>query len=178
MASRHRGRKNIATQTPKNTCYNVRMNVPEARVVATGANSATVSVEAQAVCARCAAGRGCGAGLLQQGRTRLLDVRVADGLHLRPGDRVRLELAPLHLLRAAWLAYGLPLFALVVSVALAAVAGEGAGDAGMVAAGAAGLAAGLIAGRRLLRKDSCLRQLTPVASARVGTPGDAPYAGT
>ena len=154
------------------------MNAPEARVVTTDTSSATVSVEAQTVCARCAAGRGCGAGLLYQGRTRLFDVRVARGLHLQPGDCVRLELAPLHLLRAAWLAYGLPLVALVLSVALATVAAERAGDAGMVAAGAAGLAAGLIAGRRLLRKDSCLRHLTPVATERVGPSGDAPYAGT
>jgi positive regulator of sigma E activity len=83
----------------------------------------------------------------------------------------------LHLLRAAWLAYGLPLLALVLSVALATVAGERPGDAGMVAAGAAGLAAGLIAGRRLLRRDNCLRHLTPVATERVSTSGDAPYAG-
>jgi positive regulator of sigma E activity len=82
------------------------------------------------------------------------------------------------LLRAAWLAYGLPLVALVLSVALATVAAERAGDAGMVAAGAAGLVTGLIAGRRFLRKDSCLRHLTPVASERVHTPADAPYAGT
>lgn len=155
------------------------MNAPHARVVATGTNVATVSVEAGAACARCAAGRGCGAGLLQRGRTRLLQVRVADGLVLAPGDYVRLELAPSHLLRAAWLAYGLPLLALVLSVTVAV--GFGAGDAGVVAAGATGLAAGLLAGRSILRRDDCLEHLTPTASTKV-TPrtlrGDVPYGGT
>jgi sigma-E factor negative regulatory protein RseC len=158
------------------TCYNAEMNAPEARVVTTGSTFATVAVEA-AACARCAAGRGCGAGLLQRGRTRLIQVRVADGLYLEPGDCVRLELEPLHLLRAAWLAYGLPLLAMVLSVAAATAMADQTSDLGVVAFGAVGLAAGLIAGRRILRRDGCLQHLTPVVSDRISgrdsVPGDA-----
>jgi len=150
------------------------MNAPEARVVTTGSNFATVAVEAAAACARCAAGRGCGAGLLQKGRTRLIQVRVADGLALEPGDCVRLELKPLRLLRAAWLAYGLPLFAMVLFVAAATAMADLAGDIGVMAFGAAGLATGLIAGRRILRRDSCLQHLTPVASERISARGNVP----
>jgi sigma-E factor negative regulatory protein RseC len=156
------------------------MNAPSARVITTGPKVATVAVDV-AACARCAAGRGCGAGLLQRGRTRLLRVRVADGLRLEPGDCVRLELAPRDLLRAAWLVYGLPLLSLVLFVAAATTMAELAGDAGVTAIGAAGLAAGLIASRRILRKDGCLQDLTPTVyeriTARDGVPGDAPHAG-
>jgi sigma-E factor negative regulatory protein RseC len=150
------------------------MNAPEARVVATGSNFATVTVDAPVACARCAAGRGCGAGLLQQGRARLIRVNVAEGLHLEPGDLVRLELEPQHLFRAAWLAYGLPLLAMVLSVAAAGQMSERVSDPGAVAFGALGLALGLIAGRRILRRDDCLKHLMPVASERISGPGNIP----
>lgn len=101
-------------------------------------------------------------------------MRVADGLDLEPGDCVRLELKPLHLLRAAWLAYGLPLLAMVLSVAAATAMADLLSDIGVMAFGAAGLAAGLIAGRRILRRDSCLQHLTPVASERISARGNLP----
>jgi len=150
------------------------MNAPEARVITAGSNVATVAVEAAAACARCAAGRGCGAGLLQKGRTRLVRVRVADGLELEPGDTVRLELMPLHLLRATWLAYGLPLLALVLSVAAATAIAGVVSDIGVMAFGAAGLAGGLVAGRRILRRSDCLQYLTPVASEKISARGNIP----
>ena len=147
------------------------MNSAEGRIVSLDKGIATVCVEAPVACARCAAGRGCGAGLLQQGRRRLLQVRVASGLQIEAGDSVRLELEPRHLLRAAWLAYGLPLACMVAAVAAAAVlvpANEGVA----LAAGIAGVIAGLVAGRRNLQRGSCLQQLVPVVSARV-CPGSA-----
>jgi sigma-E factor negative regulatory protein RseC len=150
------------------------MNAPEARVVAAGSNVATVSVEAASVCARCAAGRGCGAGLLQKGRARLIQVKVADGLVLEPGDCVRLELAPQHLLRAAWLAYGLPLLAMVLSVAAATAVSWPLSDLVVMAFGAVGLGAGLVAGRSILRRDDCLQHLTPLASEKIGARGKVP----
>jgi sigma-E factor negative regulatory protein RseC len=154
------------------------MNAPEARVVTTDSNFATVSVEAAAACARCAAGRGCGAGLLQQGRTRLIRVRVADGLDLEPGDSVRLELKPLHLLRAAWLAYGLPLVAMLLSVAVATAVAEQVGDPATMAFAAVGLAAGLFAGRRILRRDNCLQHLRPMVSERINARDNVPGGAT
>jgi sigma-E factor negative regulatory protein RseC len=148
------------------------MNAPEARVVAAGSDFATVSVEAVAACARCAAGRGCGAGLLQQGRTRLIEVSVAAGLDLEPGDRVRLELAPERILRAAWLAYGLPLLAMVLGVAFAAGMAQPVNDFVAVVAGAGGLAGGVVLGRGLLRKHACLRTIRPVVLAKMNVGAD------
>jgi sigma-E factor negative regulatory protein RseC len=143
------------------------MNQPEAKVLATSGNFATVSVEAAVACARCAAGRGCGAGLLQQGRARQLRVQIAEGLFIAPGDKVTLELAPDHLLRAALLAYGLPLLAMVLAVAAASrLAGSG-NDPLVILSGVVGLFGGMLAGRTVLRRGDCLRHMTPVAARRV-----------
>ncbi|MEX2122532.1 MAG: SoxR reducing system RseC family protein [Woeseia sp.] len=143
------------------------MNTPEATVIAVTADSATVSVEPASACARCAAGRGCGAGLTLKGRTRLLDVKVAHGLALERGDRVRLELAPDHLLRAAWLAYGLPLVAMVVATGAAnRIVGPG-NDLVAVVFGALGLVIGVLTGRSILAKDDCLRHIAPTAIERI-----------
>jgi sigma-E factor negative regulatory protein RseC len=162
------------------------MTKPEATVVATGAGFATVSVKAAVACPRCAAGRGCGAGLLQKGRTRVMQVRVAAGLELEVGDQVSLELAPERLLRAAWLAYGLPLSAMVLGVAVATAALHPGNDFALVAFAAVGLAAGVFAGRSRLARDHCMRRITPVVRERIGsrtceqggTPSDTPVAGS
>ena len=71
---------------------------------------AIVDVQAGAVCARCAAGRGCGAGVFGSRRgARRLDVAIDDRLELAVGDTVGVELAPGNVLVAALVVYGLPL---------------------------------------------------------------------
>ena len=145
------------------------MNRPRGKIVTMGAGTATVSVDAAVACARCAAGRGCGAGLLEPRRRRLLQVRIDPGLEVAEGDTVRLELGPQRLLRAAWLAYGLPLFSMVILVAAAARLAPG-NEAAALAAAVAGLIAGFGAGRRGLHKGACLQELLPVAS-RGADPG-------
>ncbi|MEX2496973.1 MAG: SoxR reducing system RseC family protein [Woeseia sp.] len=143
------------------------MNIPEGKVVAVGPNSATVSVEAAVACKRCAAGRGCGAGLLQKSRTRLIEVKMVPGVLLEVGDTVRLELPPADLLRAAWLAYGLPLVAMVMAVTAGAAFTAAAGDLPLVAFAALGLTGGVVLGRRVLRKSGCLGQMIPTAAERL-----------
>ena len=135
--------------------------------MATGGGFATVRVEASTACARCAAGRGCGAGLLQRGRTRTVAARVPRDLHLEPGDVVELRLEPDHLLQAAWLAYGLPLLCSVLAVAAASAVTNADTEWVVILCGFAGLVAGLIVGRRILRTGGCLRDMTPVAARRV-----------
>jgi positive regulator of sigma E activity len=107
-----------------------------------------------------------------------MQVRVADGLELNAGDQVHLDLPPDGLLRAAWLAYGLPLSTMVVAVAVATAIVDIANDSAFVVSGVVGLAAGVLAGRRKLAGDRCLRRLTPVVCERVvrrrGEPGVAP----
>jgi len=78
------------------------------------------------------------------------------------------------LLRATWLAYGLPLLALVLSVAAATAIAGVVSDIGVMAFGAAGLAGGLVAGRRILRRSDCLQYLTPVASEKISARGNIP----
>jgi len=154
------------------------MNTPEGQVVALGQGSATVSVDAAVACARCAAGRGCGAGLFQEGRKRLIEVNVVQGLSLEIGDRVRLEQAPGQLLRAAWLAYGLPLVSMLVAVAVAAAIVESSDELAAVLFGAAGLLAGAWTGRRILHRNACLRRIVPTACERiVSTTADRPDPG-
>lgn len=126
-----------------------------------------MSVEPSAICARCAAGRGCGAGLFGQRRKpAVIEAKVADGLLLEAGDRVRLEFVPAELVRAAWLAYGLPLAGLV-SAALAATRVFPGNELAAVVCAALGLVAGAAWGRRSLLRDSCLSRCVPTVSERL-----------
>ncbi len=142
-------------------------DAPEARVIAAGRERATVSVDSAAVCARCAAGRGCGAGLLgQRQKPAIIEAKLAEGMTLEAGDRVRLEFVPAELMRAAWLAYGLPLAGLVVAV-IAASRLAPANEPAAIAAAAIGLVAGAWYGRRSLRQGTCLSRCVPTISARI-----------
>jgi positive regulator of sigma E activity len=80
---------------------------------------------------------------------------------------VSLELEPDHLLQAAWLAYGLPLLGIVLAVGAASVVAGGEKESLVIVCGLLGLVAGLLAGRRILRKEECLQNMTPVAAHRV-----------
>lgn len=94
-----------------------------------------------------------------------MDALIAPGLQLSEGDSVRLELAPRSLLRASLLAYGLPLGGGVAGAVLGYLAGGG--DAITVLAAVLGLAGGVLAGRLHLRRSACLREFTPVVTARL-----------
>lgn len=146
------------------------MDNPRGRVI-TLTDSATapyalVEVDASVSCARCAEGKGCGAGLL--GRTsgsRRVDALVASGLTVGEGDEVRIELAPSNLLQASMIVYGLPLSGAVLGATLAYFAGLGELYAATAALG--GILAGLMLARLRLQKASCLRQFTPTIVERV-----------
>jgi sigma-E factor negative regulatory protein RseC len=145
------------------------MDSPVGRIVSVVDGHATVSVDTAAACARCAAGKGCGAGLLAgSDRSRLIDVELGPGLDVRPGDEVVLTLEPSHLLRAAMLAYGLPLAGVVVAVGIAWYLNRTLSDHLAVALAVAGLAAGVLFGRHFLNRDGCLKNLVPTISERRG----------
>lgn len=130
--------------------------------------TAIVEVEADAVCARCASGHGCGAGILaaRDGRRRL-DIAVGEDLDLDEGDIVDVRLAPRNVLRAALIVYGLPLTGAAAASGVAFVLALG--DAAAAAAALGGLAAGALIGRWRLRDDSCLVRFTPTVSRRIAT---------
>jgi len=127
---------------------------------------AVVEVTTSLRCARCVAGKGCGAGLIGgSSEPRRIDAQVASGLDLREGDEVRIELAPDDLLHASLLAYGLPLAGAVIGAGIAWA--SGLGDLGAAVAALAGVALGIFAGRRRLRLKGCLDQLTPRVTERL-----------
>ena len=129
---------------------------------------ARVEVTAVPPCARCAAGKGCGAGLLGQSEaTRCVDAFIGVGIRIDEGDDVRIALAPENLLRASWLVYGLPLCAGVVAAGLVYLAGLG--DLAALLALFAGMTVGIAAARRRLRSAACLRQFTPTIVERLST---------
>lgn len=129
---------------------------------------AIVDVQAGAVCARCAAGRGCGAGILGAGRgKRRLNVTVNEAHDVAIGDTVSIELAPGNVLVAALVVYGLPLAGAAAAAALAY--GLGLGDAGAALVALGGLFAGALAGRRRLQRTGCLARFTPTLT-RVAAP--------
>jgi len=132
---------------------------------------AVVEVAASHRCARCAAGKGCGAGLLGgDDRPRRVDALITQDLDLVEGDQVAIELAPDNLLRASLIVYGLPLLGAVTGAAGAWL--SGAGDLGAAMTALAGVGVGNVAGRLRLQRSRCLRTFTPVVTARIGTAGD------
>ena len=139
-------------------------------VIALESGSATlhaeVEVSAAVACARCAAGRGCGAGLLGASeKHRRVQARIAAGVDVQEGDAVRIELSHRQLLRASWLAYGLPLVAAVSATGIAYF--FGLDDSYAVVAAVVGLAVGFLVARRQLSSAACLYRFTPTIVARL-----------
>jgi positive regulator of sigma E activity len=120
---------------------------------------AVVEVEAAAACPRCAAGKGCGAGLLAPGWRRQIEVEVPDGIYPHIDDRVEVALAPQHLLQAAATVYGFPLTGALAGAAFAYALALG--DTAAAVAALVGLGVGLAASRWRLRQGPCLRRFTP-----------------
>jgi sigma-E factor negative regulatory protein RseC len=146
------------------------METPQGRIIHLYADAepphAVVEVVSSVSCARCAAGKGCGAGLLAgDERLRKVDARIKDRLELREGDRVSITLRPDDLLEAAVSAYGMPLFGGLAAAGGAHLAGLG--DLPAAAVTLLGLFAGAVLGRRRLRRKDCLRRFTPVVTARL-----------
>jgi len=117
-------------------------------------------------CARCQAGRGCGAGLLSGGkRTFSTLARQSSARLLEAGDTVTVALQPGDIVRASAHLYGLPLAGLLAGSLLGS--GVGFSEAGSVAAGAFGLALGLLVARWRVKRSACLSQLQPEICADI-----------
>lgn len=147
------------------------MENPRGRVLAVYLDkpvpSAEVEVASAFSCARCKAGKGCGAGLLGDNRkSRRIDAQVATGVTVQEGDEVRIELAPRHLLNAALIVYGVPLVGAMSGAALAYIAGLT--DLFAAIAGLAGLGAGVAVARRRLRATQGLCEFAPTIVERLG----------
>ena len=111
-------------------------------VIESDANSALVETVRQSACGHCSAGHSCGtsvlAGLFKH---RCHRVRVSHDLELRAGDTVVLGIPESALLRAAVLAYMVPLLMMIAFAMFATLAGLG--DLIVFASSLAGLFTGL-----------------------------------
>ena len=145
------------------------MDSPVGKIISIGNGNATVEVERIAACARCAAGKGCGAGLLS-GTTKAATLQVSLSPHSQfsVGDEVSLKLEPAHLLRATILVYGLPLVGMVLGLSTGWLISRPLTDGAAVAFAVAGLATGLAAGRWQLNRNHCLRQFIPKIEGPAG----------
>ena len=82
--------------------------------------SAVVAVDVASACPRCAAGKGCGAGLTTgTGGRRQVEARVRNGLDIAVDDVVEISLAPDNLLHAAIIVYGLPMLGAAIGALVA-----------------------------------------------------------
>ncbi len=130
---------------------------------------ATVEVDSPIACPRCAAGKGCGAGIFQATQQpRKIEVRIPPGMKIRRGETIELTIGPKFLLRAAMLAYGLPLAGLVLFPGLAWLATGSVADGAGIALALAGLAAGLVLGRQILRRETVCEQFVPAIGSACG----------
>lgn len=146
------------------------MENPRGRVLAVDLRqpvpSAEVEVAAAMSCARCASGKGCGAGLLGSNvSSRRVDAQIGNGIAVSEGDEVRIALAPRNLLRASLLVYGAPLGGALLAAAIAYFAALG--DLLAALAALAGVIAGLAFARLRLRATTCLREFTPTIIERL-----------
>jgi sigma-E factor negative regulatory protein RseC len=136
-------------------------------VLSVSGQLATVSVDTAAVCPRCAAGKGCGAGLFgASSASRSIDIELPPADDIRPGDRVTLSILPKRLLHASMLVYGLPLAGVLILLLLGFLFMRPLTDAVAVSLAMAGLLGGFLLGRSLLGRESCLRQFVPAVTGR------------
>lgn len=143
------------------------MQQPVAEIVRLSGHTATVAVDAGIACARCAAGKGCGAALLAgDPGVRHFEVAVPEGLELASGDRVRLTLAPRHLLEASLAVYGWPLLALVAVPAVANMLWGPLSDGLLLVLAALAVGGTLYRTRRRLARDPCLERFVPSIAGR------------
>lgn len=147
------------------------MQSPFATILAVSDRVATVEVVRETVCPRCAAGKGCGAGLLGgSAKPVILQLPLPGRSALRRGDRVRLTLKPAHILKAALYVYGLPLFSVVLSLSVGWLLVGALADKSAIAFAGCGLLVGSWAGRSLLRRERCLEQFVPHIEAATAEP--------
>jgi sigma-E factor negative regulatory protein RseC len=150
--------------------HDVRMDSPVATITSLSGGKATVTVSRLVACARCAAGKGCGAGLLSGNATPAkIQVLVPESMRLRVGDQVTLELSPDNLLKASFLVYGLPLAGVVTVLIIGWLVAGPLTDVAAIGLAVAGLAAGMLIGRAKIRRNSCLEQFVPRISSRVAS---------
>ena len=114
------------------------------------------------MCPRCAAGKGCGAGILSGSpEPAVIRLTTPAGSSFRTGDTVSLSVAPAWLLKAAFFAYGIPLMGTVIAAGIAWTSGLAASDLAAAGFSLMGLASGVAVSRYLLRRTGICDRFEP-----------------
>jgi sigma-E factor negative regulatory protein RseC len=138
------------------------MQSPVATITSLSDGTATVSVSRLIACARCASGKGCGAGLLSGNQQPAeIEVRAPKSMGLRVGDTVTLELSPDSLLKASFLVYGLPLIGVVAMLLIGWAIAAPLSDGTAMVLAVVGLVVGLAIGRKQIERTHCLAEFVP-----------------
>ena len=144
------------------------MQTTTGRVLSVADGCAQVEIDAAVACERCAAGKGCGAGLFGQRKgSRRVNAGIAPGVTVATGDVVQLSLLPAQLLHAAGIVYGIPLAGALLAAGAAGLAGLG--ELGAALAALAGLTVGYLAAKSYVRRESCLHEFTPLVTAHIAS---------
>lgn len=139
------------------------MNSITGQIVSLEDGFARVDVPSSALCSRCAAGRGCGAGLFGSGSAQqFVDVSLPAVNHFRVGDKVTIGIESSSLLQASWLAYGFPLAGALLFIGLGLITTRPLGDWSAAGLALSGMAAGWLLSRAKLGKPQCARKFRPV----------------
>lgn len=126
----------------------------------------TVAIDVSVACARCAAGKGCGAGIFgRRERMQTVDAVANEQMTLAVGDTVQLRLVEASLLNAALIVYGIPLLGALAGAAVAY--GLRLGDVAAALAAIGGLATGMLLGRWRLARPDCLSRFVPQVEKRL-----------
>ena len=143
------------------------MDSPVATITSISNGVATVTVSRSVACARCAAGKGCGAGLLG-GNPKPVSIQVPlpEEMGLKVGDQVCLELSPESLLKASFLVYGLPLVGVVTALLIGWLVAGPLPDTSAIGLAIVGLLTGLVVGRARIGRNRCLERFVPAISGR------------
>lgn len=135
------------------------MNQAEGIVVAVDGRHVVVEVNAS-VCARCAAGRGCGAGVFSAATgKRRVSANLSAGSAVQAGDVVAISMSRKSVLAAASIVYGYPLAGAAFGAMLGAAGSTG--DLAAALCALAGMITGALLARYRLGRHRCLRQFVP-----------------
>lgn len=127
---------------------------------------AVVEVDVSKACPRCAAGKGCGAGLFTgSGRIHRVEALVGEHKSLSEGDSVEISLAADNLLKAALIVYGIPLAGAMTAAGLSYLSGLSDSIAAVVAL--VGLGSGLLFSRWRLSRGECIENFVPNVERRL-----------
>lgn len=139
------------------------------RVVAVDYNEVWIETIRKSGCSGCSARSGCGQGLLSKIKDGTRNhIRLQTELGLQVGDEVILGLPEQAFIRSSFLAYGLPLLALIAAVLLADM-GLGLSEPWVILAALIGLAAGFVVVRLLSRLGGHRGDFQPVIVRAIST---------